>query len=94
MGAHVYIYISTDMAYNSVGTFTFCHHFCFEGVTTMRTYLPTVFRLLQFLCAFIAKHRVRILQTIGDDKAPQLDALMLACDVFTQIILPFVTPTE
>lgn len=60
----------------------------------MRTYLPTIFKTLQFLCAFIAKHRVRILKVIGEDKAEAMDALLLACDVFTQIIVPFVTPTE
>jgi|EndMetStandDraft_4_1072995.scaffolds.fasta_scaffold1600221_1 hypothetical protein len=58
----------------------------------MRTYLPTVYKLLTFLCAFIAKHRVKILKTVGEDKAPQLDALLLACDVWVNVILPFVTP--
>lgn len=60
----------------------------------MKTYLPTVFSLLEFLCAFIARHRTRMIEVLGDDAVPALDALVLACHVFTEIILPFVKPTH
>jgi len=59
----------------------------------MKTYLPTVYKLLEFLCAFIARHRTRIIEVIGDENVPALDALTTACHVFTEIILPFVRPT-
>jgi hypothetical protein len=56
-----------------------------------RTYLPTIIKTLTFLCKFIAAHRTRIIEVIGDENVPTLDALTTACDVFMAVIVPLNT---
>jgi len=59
-----------------------------------RTYLPTLLKTLNFLCKFIASHRDRIVQVIGTENEPKLDAVMTACHILTDVIVPILTPTE
>lgn len=53
-----------------------------------RTYLPTLLFLLKQTCKFITRHRDRLVQVVGTQHAPKLDAIMGACDAFTEIALP------
>lgn len=57
-----------------------------------RTYLPTLLAILKVVCAYIVRHRDRILQVIGTQHATKLDAIMAACDAFTEVALPFIEP--
>jgi hypothetical protein len=55
-----------------------------------RTYLPTLLKVLNFLCAYIAKHRDRIVEVIGAEHAAAVDAVVTACHILTDVILPLV----
>jgi len=57
-----------------------------------RTYLPTIYTVLLFICAYIAKHRDRMLEVVGTDNAELFDALVAACHALTAIIKPYVQP--
>jgi len=56
-----------------------------------RTYLPTLYKTLLFVCSFVADHRERIVEVIGDENVAALDAVITACHVLTAIIKPFVS---
>lgn len=55
----------------------------------VRTYLPTLLRMLGVVCKFIARHRTRIVEVIGPANESKLDALVTACDVFTTAAVAF-----
>jgi hypothetical protein len=57
---------------------------------SVRTYLPTLKFVLEALCAYIAKHRTKILSVIGNDNVAKLDAVVTACQILTEAILPFI----
>lgn len=59
-----------------------------------RTYLPTLLKTLTFMCKFIGAHRERIVQVIGAENEAKLDALLTACHVMTDVIIPILYPTE
>jgi hypothetical protein len=70
----------------------FYNRLCETMEAFMRTYLPTILKLLNFLCAYIARHRDTIVRFIGPSNVPALDALVDACHVFTDVILPIINP--
>lgn len=56
----------------------------------VRTFLPTLKFLLDKICKYIINHRDVILEVIGTEHATELDALVAACHVLTEVILPFI----
>jgi len=56
------------------------------------TYLPTIYATLLFICAYIARHRERMLEVVGSDNAELFDALVTAYHALTTIIKPYVQP--
>lgn len=61
-------------------------------MSSYRTYLPTLFKVLKFMCAFLARHRERIIQVIGAEHTNKVDALETACDALTEVIFPILFP--
>lgn len=57
---------------------------------SVRTYLPTLKFILEHLCSFIANHRTKIISVIGNDNVAKLDAVITACNILTEAILPFI----
>lgn len=55
-----------------------------------RTYLPTLKAVLLTVCAFIGKHRDKILDVIGEDNAAALDGVITACNVLMPILDLFI----
>jgi hypothetical protein len=55
-----------------------------------RTYLPTLLTVLEHVCHFIVAHRDRIIKSIGTNNAAKLDAVVTACHVLTEVIIPLI----
>jgi hypothetical protein len=58
----------------------------------MRTYIPTLMKVLKYMCAYISKHRDVLLRVIGDENAPKLDGLITACNLIMPILEEFNPP--
>jgi hypothetical protein len=58
----------------------------------LRTYLPTIYVTLSFLCSYIAKHRDVMLKFVGEENAGLFDDVVIACHALTAVIRPFVQP--
>lgn len=57
-----------------------------------RTYLPLLLHLLKKVCRYISEHRERIISVIGSQHTAKLDAIVTACELFTEVALPFIEP--
>lgn len=51
-----------------------------------RTYLPGLKKVLEAGCKFIQRYRTQILETLGEENAAALDAVITACNVVIALI--------
>lgn len=53
-----------------------------------RTYVPQLLAILQRICKYIVRYNVQIKAHIPDAAKPKLDAIVDACNDFTELIPP------
>jgi len=51
-----------------------------------RTYAPTLKKLLQHICAYIARYRDTIVKAVGEENASKVDGVVLACNLLMPVL--------
>lgn len=58
----------------------------------MRTYLPGLKQLLKRVCKYIANHRDKIVDLVGDENAAKVDGVVAACNLLMPVLDALIPP--